>query len=83
MKAALLTTQHNITPNQKKTQKTKNYCQVYGGIFKQKNLHIHAKQMPNKQNIKIKKETKKAEYLHKTMIRYQSIYPCKHILMPK
>lgn len=65
MKAALLATPLNINPNQK------NYCQVYGGIFKQKKIHIQATQMPNKKNIKIKKETKrKAEYLHKTMISH-------------
>lgn len=41
------------------------------GFSNRKKIHIQATQMPNKKNIKIKKETKrKAEYLHKTMISH-------------
>lgn len=41
------------------------------GFSNRKKIHIQATQMPNKKNIKIKKETKrKSEYLHKTMISH-------------
>lgn len=59
MKAALLATPHNINPNQK------NYCQVYGGIFKQKkNFIVKQHKCQTRRISKLKKKQKEKHNIY-------------------
>lgn len=59
MKAALLATPLNINPNQK------NYCQVYGGIFKQKKKFIFKQHKCQTRRIsKLKKKQKEKQNIY-------------------